>query len=176
MTEELINLQAQTFLPREGVKLLIIRIGGYLRNGLDAQLAESHKETDQKRTGILETTGINKLNTVEFAIVIDTAVVYTLTKACHKPCTIVLNDLVIDIAAAMALGVKIIIAEMDFIAIFTQALHLIMNLLTDATHFRKSVIDEEQYLHFHYFAAKVGKNLELNKIICIFVVVNEVMT
>ena len=71
----------------------------------------------------------------------------------------------------MALGIKIIIAEMDFIAIFTQALHLIMNLLTDATDLRETVIDEEQYLHFHYFRAKIRKNLELNKIICIFVVV-----
>lgn len=176
MAEELINLQTQALLTGKSIKLLIIGIGGNFRDSLDTQLMKTFEETDQEWIGVLEATGIDKLNAVEFAIVIDTVVVYTLAEACHKACAIVLNDLIVYISATVTLGIKVIVAEMDFIAVFAQSFHLVMDLLTDATNLGETVIDEEQYLHLHNFLAKIGKNLELNKIIRIFVVVKDEMT
>ncbi len=175
MTEELINLQTQTLLTGKSIKLLIIGIGGNFCDSFDAQLTEAFEKTDQKGIGVLEAAGIDKLNAVEFAIVIDTILVHPLTEACHETCAIIMNNLIVHISATVTLGIKVIVAEMNFIAVFTQALHLIMDLLTDATDLGETVIDEEQYLHLHNFLAKIGKNLELNKNIRIFVVVKEEM-
>jgi len=67
---------------------------------------------------------------------------------------------------------KSIVTQMNFVAILTKSLHLIVDLFADATNFRKTMIDKEKYLHYCYFDAKIEKNLDLHKIIPIFVFEN----
>jgi hypothetical protein len=98
-------------------------------------LTKTLKETNKERICILKTTGIDELYACSLAVVIDTIVVYPLTEACNGTCTIILYYLIIDIAATMAVLIKVIIAQMNFIAILTKALDLIVDFFTYTTDF-----------------------------------------
>jgi hypothetical protein len=98
-------------------------------------LTKTLEETNNERISILKTAGIDKLYASAFAIIIDTIVVYPLTEACDGTSTIILYYLIIDIAATMTVLIKVIIAQMNFIAILTKALDLIVDFLTNTTDF-----------------------------------------
>ena len=55
----------------------------------------------------------------------------------------------------MAIRIKVIITEVDFVTILTKTLDLIMDLLTDATDLRKTVINKEQNLHINIICGKI---------------------
>lgn len=60
---------------------------------------------------------------------------------------IVLDDVIVDIPAAMAFWGEVIVTETDVVTVLTQPFHLIVNLLGDATMLRKTMIDKKQYFH-----------------------------
>ena len=90
-------------------------------------------------------------------VIIDTIIISTLAKTCNHTHTVVLDNQTINIPATMAIRIKIIVTDMDFVTILTQPFYLIMYFLTDATDFRKTVINQEEYLHIVLFWGKIKK-------------------
>ena len=126
---------------------MVIGISRNLSNRLDANPIQLSEETYQEGIGILETTGIHKLDTLRLAIIVDAVIVYTLAYACQQALPIILNHLLVNKTAAMTPFIKIIITEMDFETILAKSLYLIANFLADAADLGKTMINEEQYFH-----------------------------
>ena len=162
MTEYLVNFQIHTSLEWETNELAIVWISGNLSDGMNTRFLKSLKEADEPRVGILETTGIHKLHTFTYTIVVNAVIVSTLTNACPSSLAIILDDLVINIPTTMLILCETIITKTDIMTILTQSLHLIVYLLGDSTHFREAMIYKEKYFHFlhlliftcHYFFKK----------------------
>lgn len=91
----------------------------------------------------MKTTSINELYALLLAILIDRTIIYTLPKACQGTGSIILNHTLIDIATTVTISIKIIIAQMDFMAVFTESFHLIMYFLANTADIRKAMIDKE---------------------------------
>ena len=153
--EQLVYRQPQPRGPREGSELLVIGVCGNLRHGLHTQPAQPSEETDKPGVGILETAGIDKLYAISLTIIIDAPVTSTLAHGGQKARAIVLQHLTVDKTAAMSLCREIIVAQMDFMTILAEAFNLIVYLLADTTHSRKTMIDKEKNFHYlHIFVQK----------------------
>jgi hypothetical protein len=110
---------------------------------MNAGLPQSLKEADEPRIGILETTGIDKLDALTDTIVVDAAIVRTLAEGCPTPRAIVFEHLAIHIAAAMTLRREVIVAQAYIVTILLESLHLIVYLFRDTAMFGKTVIYQE---------------------------------
>ena len=95
----------------------------------------------------MKATGIDERYSLTKTVVIHTAIVNTLTHSSQASLAIILYNLTINISTTMAFGRESIVAEADIVSVFTQSLHLIVNLLADTAIVGKSVVNEEEYLH-----------------------------
>ena len=79
---------------------------------------------------------------------IDVAIAHTLANGSQTTRAIVAQHIVANEAAAMPVGIEIIITKMHLVTVLTQSLHLIVYLLADAADLGETVIDKEKNLHF----------------------------
>lgn len=147
VAEQLVNLEVHARLEREGSKLLVVRIGRNLRDSLDTQLFQLSEKADQPRVGVLETACVDKLNAVQLAVVVYGPVVGALPQSGQTPLAEVGQHLIVNEPASMSPLVEIVVTEMHLVTVLTQSFHLVVYLLTDATGFRKAMVNKKKYSH-----------------------------
>ena len=114
---------------------------------MDASLLQLLEETDSPRTGILETAGIDQFNVFIETVVEHTAKTQSLAQGSRHARTIVLDDGIVDEAASVTVRREVVVAQPHIVAVLSQTLHLIVNLLRDAAEIGKAMIDQKQYSH-----------------------------
>src|SRR5574344_1611718 len=139
MSVQVVNVQSQSLAERETDILRFVRISRYFYHTMNSRFAQFSEESVQKGRCIMEASGIHKLNMRLEAIIQDTVIFRPLSDSRPFSRTIVRQNLVVHISAAMSLRRELIIAEMHFVTILAKSLHLVMDFLADTTHLGKAM-------------------------------------
>ena len=151
LAEQLVESQLQPLGARKALKLLVVGIGGYLHHGLDARPLQAAEEPVQPRVGVHKAAGVDHLDALACAVVVDGAIANALPQARQFARAVIFNlrcpASSLHHPLPVAVGAAVVVAQVHFVPVLAEPFHLVANLLGDAAHFRESVIYQEQYLH-----------------------------